>query len=169
MQCHSTESNRVAQNEIVVGRLYWLCSFTFLMNMKTSSVTVFLSLVTSRTNIWKMSRRNNEKEQFMFHCMYLHESELYGKGKQFLTASQGKNGRGGKEGFCPQNVCISLFSDITGYQCLFCPEVLKESLMPHLGKCGNYSLEQSEAKQYVSHFSFLNLSFQTMSLLGISC
>lgn len=81
MQCHSTESNRVAQNEIVVGRLYWLCSFTFLMNMKTSSVTVFLSLVTSRTNIWKMSRRNNEKEQFMFLWMYLYESELYGKGK----------------------------------------------------------------------------------------
>lgn len=68
MQYHSIE---LLTMKLSLINLYWLCSFTFLMNIKMSPVTVFLSLVTNMANICKMSKRNNEKEQFIFHYMHL--------------------------------------------------------------------------------------------------
>lgn len=70
-------------------------------------------------------------------CIYKKVSNME---REILTASQGRNGRRGKEGLCTQNVC--LFSrTLVGIKSLFCPELLKGSLMPHLDeKCRNYLL-----------------------------
>lgn len=72
MQYHSIESNRVAQNEIVLGKPLLAVPIHPLDEYKNVTfLTVFLSMVTNRDNICKINKGNNDKEQSMFHCMYL--------------------------------------------------------------------------------------------------